>query len=698
MADRRSLEECVRQCVREELRRSSSAQGQQSNLIQRTRQLIASSATAVSRNLAEQHSTNPPRPSSSVGLNVMPITSSNLQTATSPGLKRTNVSLPGHNFRFKKRGKAASKAQVIPKSVYLLDETEQPQDQDYTVVDEMVVLKGQFDLSSDFTEDDIRAELASLFSTKLPQINQRDFDFVKRERNTISLPVVKDDHKWDFKHIKHLCGNGRLYVRLNVPKHTLVSLSDDEEMERAHHEDVQPSNVRAAKPGASAEEPKPGTSTEEPQPGTSMTASGSTCVEESSFFQDGLQSLSTIFPNTRTELLRESLIVHQDLEAAANFLSEPRSSVRHDSFVGKDDEDACQILQRLKKTMKPYICAEKVKLDKEDLLMDLFSIYKSPDFDPCLQIKLQIRGEPAVDTGGVLRQSFSDVFAQIAEGEGYLRLFRGQNARLTPVYSSEHVLTGIFEVLGKMIAHSLVQGGPGFPYLAPGIFWYIATGDLSQAVGRSSFIDVGDIELAAFLERIKDGGTNDLVEISEDESFLRFMQECGQTRKLNEKNKEEVVQCLVLHDTIIKHKAILDQFRNGLKILGFLKEVEAAPSKFVHFFIHQDDAVSANYVKQLLKLEFSEDRQIRQVQGWLFLFIENASERTLANFLCYVTGSSSCTSVFVPGSISVHIGNVDAIYASTCTLDLKIPVSFDDYLHFESSMMAVMKGKAYNTA
>eukprot|EP00794_Sanderia_malayensis_P008367 gene8367-9265_t len=262
MADQRSLEECLRQCVREELRRSSLAQGQQSNLIQRTRQLIASSATAVSRNLAEQHSTNPPRPSSSVGLGGSCYADYKQQPAN------CNIARTEEN-----------------------EQTEQPQDQDYTVVNEMVVLKGQFDLSSDFTEDDIRAELASLF--------------------------IKDDHKWDFKHIKHLCGNGRLYVRLNVPKHTLVSLSDDEEMERAHHEDVQPSNVRAAEPGASAEEPKPGTSaeepkpgtsTEEPQPGTSMTSSGSTCVEESSFFQDGLQSLSTIFPNTRTELLRESLI------------------------------------------------------------------------------------------------------------------------------------------------------------------------------------------------------------------------------------------------------------------------------------------------------------------------------------------------------------------------------------------------------
>ena len=33
--------------------------------------------------------------------------------------------------------------------------------------------------------------------------------------------------------------------------------------------------------------------------------------------------------------------------------------------------------------------------------------------------------------------------------------------------------------------------------------------------------------------QIKDGSASDLVEISEDESFLRFMQECGQTRKLH---------------------------------------------------------------------------------------------------------------------------------------------------------------------
>ena len=93
MAEERSLEECVRQCIREELRRSSLPQGHQSDLVQRTRQLISSSATALSRDLGRHTSSLSSRPNS--GSNIQ-------QTMSTPGSKRTNVNVPGHNFRIKK--------------------------------------------------------------------------------------------------------------------------------------------------------------------------------------------------------------------------------------------------------------------------------------------------------------------------------------------------------------------------------------------------------------------------------------------------------------------------------------------------------------------------------------------------------------------------------------------------------------------
>ena len=63
-----------------------------------------------------------------------------------------------------------------------------------------------------------------------------------------------------------------------------------------------------------------------------------------------------------------------------------------------------------------------------------------------------------------------------------------------------------------------------------------------------------------------------------------------------EPNKDEIMQCLIIHDTILKHKAIVDQLRKGLSILGFLNELEKAPAKFEHFFVHSGDDVSSDYL------------------------------------------------------------------------------------------------------
>ena len=65
----------------------------------------------------------------------------------------------------------------------------------------MNFLKGQFDLLTESSGDDIWTEMVSLFKTKLPLVTYFDFDFVRRNRKTISMPVIREDHKWDFEHV-----------------------------------------------------------------------------------------------------------------------------------------------------------------------------------------------------------------------------------------------------------------------------------------------------------------------------------------------------------------------------------------------------------------------------------------------------------------------------------------------------------------
>ena len=46
--------------------------------------------------------------------------------------------------------------------------------------------------------------MKDVFKVKFPLISENDFDFVKRERNTILTPVVKENRLWDYAHMKHL--------------------------------------------------------------------------------------------------------------------------------------------------------------------------------------------------------------------------------------------------------------------------------------------------------------------------------------------------------------------------------------------------------------------------------------------------------------------------------------------------------------
>jgi hypothetical protein len=53
-----------------------------------------------------------------------------------------------------------------------------------------------------------------------------------------------------------------------------------------------------------------------------------------------------------------------------------------------------------------------------------------------------------------------------------------------------------------MISHSMVQNGPGFPYFAPAVYLYIATGNLEEAVTKVSVVDIADPDLVEFVAKV----------------------------------------------------------------------------------------------------------------------------------------------------------------------------------------------------
>ena len=74
--------------------------------------------------------------------------------------------------------------------------------------------------------------------------------------------------------------------------------------------------------------------------------------------------------------------------------------------------------------------------------------------------------ENAVDAGALRLEFFGDLMRELN-----MNLFEGKEDCRVPIYSLGNVY--LIKVARIMVAHSLVQGGPGFPCLAPCVSIYI---------------------------------------------------------------------------------------------------------------------------------------------------------------------------------------------------------------------------------
>lgn len=138
-------------------------------------------------------------------------------------------------------------------------------------------------------------------------------------------------------------------------------------------------------------------------------------------------NLAEVFPGIPTTVVRNAVITYGSAERAVNGLlsyrsteeSSPRSEGSSSVYTQESEagnaksESLSQVLQRLRAKMSARRMREKIRIDPDDQVMDVFSYYKSSEFDQLIPIAMVLKGQPAIDTGGVLRQVFSEVFLSV---------------------------------------------------------------------------------------------------------------------------------------------------------------------------------------------------------------------------------------------------------------------------------------------
>ena len=496
--------ETVRRIVREEISRLN-RQESHPNIFARTQDLIrnaARSCTDLGQYNAEhqQQGAGPsgiqgsrPRPTFSRPLSTTPVNSpvvpptseatlvqprqSTLTFSSQPqepvwsnGKRKAQT---GHPWRLKAAKKNQTTKKAKPdKSVYvwLLDcPDEVGHAGEYYFSDSMIVLKGYVSLNPNENSFEIKAKITNLFQTKFPNVTADDFQYVKRERGTVSVPVTQIDFEWDFQSLKSLWGQGKLYCRIRKSSRKGLGLESESE------------------------------------------------IESDIDMQVGGNDKNTDVPfiDTITDINEDLEHIPESLPGPSVQGSETENSPQGDSnllslvneLLDKQDGNHLifQSLESALEHLQSKLNDEKIRLRVQQsyALEEALGHYKSPDFDPHAKLIIQYRGQSAIDTGGVLRQFYTDVFDQMIDGgEDVPALFEGSDHKKVPIHNASTVLSGVFELVGKIIVHALVLANVGICCFSPASYRYLVTGDLSATIDFVTVEDVANPVIKEYIEKV----------------------------------------------------------------------------------------------------------------------------------------------------------------------------------------------------
>ena len=130
------------------------------------------------------------------------------------------------------------------------------------------------------------------------------------------------------------------------------------------------------------------------------------------------------------------------------------SSTFESSTLGKLTDDHSTITEEICKSTSPK--------SAKTLLKDLIHVPEELKYE----LRVDFINEDRIDAGALRREFFELLLKQLIAN-----MFEGHENRRIPKKDSS--LEQMFHTAGIIIAHSILQGGPGFPCLCPAAYHYL---------------------------------------------------------------------------------------------------------------------------------------------------------------------------------------------------------------------------------
>ncbi|CAL8270611.1 unnamed protein product [Arctogadus glacialis] len=270
-------------------------------------------------------------------------------------------------------------------------------------------------------------------------------------------------------------------------------------------------------------------------------------------------------------------------------------------------------------------------------------------------------------------------------------IFDGPEGHKFLVFNANAVREDEYFLAGKMVAVSIVHGGPGPHFLSEGLVQYLA----GQPSFKPSVNLITDDEIGKALREIENAASLDDLR----DSILRhstMLQTAGCLRHVAavEQKKEIVADYLHWH-VIDRNSSVIDRFKDGLSALEFLGALKQHPALLTPVLCHVDKKLTGLDLERVFKPDLSpsgSNRRLKENQtlaywaDYLLDCEEGEAAVSVEDVLMFSTGLRSLPPAGLdPLPQLEFLDNSPFPMANTCGNVLKLPL-LDSYGVFKTQM------------
>ncbi|XP_066500774.1 G2/M phase-specific E3 ubiquitin-protein ligase-like isoform X2 [Hoplias malabaricus] len=295
-------------------------------------------------------------------------------------------------------------------------------------------------------------------------------------------------------------------------------------------------------------------------------------------------------------------------------------------------------------------------------------------------------GEVAFDTGGPRREFFRLLMTEV---QTRLGVFEGKPGHLFFTYDQSALQQHKYEQAGKLVAWSIIHGGPGLKALDPSLYQLMCGQELNLMDFDWRLIPDADVQMKV-QKILSCRSSSHLCNLQSE--LGDWICECGfpgiYRPKISMQDIPEIYSCIVRHYIYLRVSNMIHQFTEGLNAFGELWAfVKATWIDFLPLFINMKEPISRALFRTLFRINWSREgtRKREEEEATIYLWeqllkmIEDKqTDLHFEELLIFITGTDEVPALGFPEKPSINFYEPEKHvcrlpYASTCMMGLFLP-------------------------